>query len=647
MKKAFVFSTFLTILSALPAQAFEYKVTTSLWGADKIAVQNLLHKAESMLPATLKDSLSTVEIRFDNVRSSGRGHGTALGYTNYRFRNITLDRSLISEIVKGPEHSAKTVRVHKNMYNEALATILHETTHLYDMANVHPDDEKEWISRCDTKFARDKDDRIRNGSRPFACKYYQNMTTSFSKNPYFLQVAGWMGDRENGFNQRSPDIYEIKDSKEYLATNMEYFLMEPDYKCRRPGMYQILSKHFQHVPFQNVTCEQNLGYVLPNGNYEKAALLSIDPARVYQIHYLFADKGADLVSGWGHSMIRLIICSPKRAVVGPDCLRDVEYHAVLSFRAYVDTPNTNMWSGLTGEYPSRLFILPMNQVIDEYPRGQFRSLKSLPMNLSRKQIQEFITRSVEIHWAYNGRYKFVSNNCATETLNLIQSVLLTPQIMFTEIKTPISLYKVLVKQGLADDRVFSNLKTANEKGFFFESYEARYQKVFDILSESLRMPTKTFKEYIKLRAYDRSRVIHSVNRSQVGYKKMAASLYLLESAAQKQLQQDVLMELQAMITEGKAKGDRQSIKLDDTYMKLADMFAKPSSFLPQYVGYGLPTGVEMKAAETLLLSKAQQARELKKTVVALQDSQLSGDLLNEVKLVKTNLETLQKLLSEK
>ena len=66
-------------------------------------------------------------------------------------------------------------------------------------------------------------------------------------------------------------------------------------------------------------------------------------------------------------MLRLVICAPGRDP-GPDCRLDLDHHLVLSFRAFVDDVQLSSWDGLTGVYPSRLFILPLGQVIDEYTR---------------------------------------------------------------------------------------------------------------------------------------------------------------------------------------------------------------------------------------------------------------------------------------
>ncbi len=73
-----------------------------------------------------------------------------------------------------------------------------------------------------------------------------------------------------------------------------------------------------------------------------------------------------------------------------------------------------------GKYPSRLFVLPLAQVIDEYTKTELRRLASVPLNLSRTEIEEVVERAAEMHWSYDGNYFFLSNNCAVESLKWLR-----------------------------------------------------------------------------------------------------------------------------------------------------------------------------------------------------------------------------------
>ncbi|WP_413295344.1 DUF4105 domain-containing protein [Bdellovibrio sp. HCB185ZH] len=637
----------LPLLTGMMAHGFEYRLVTSLPANQRAAVQDLLKQAEQKLPETLKAALSTVDVRFSQLPSLS-ALSPNIGAASFQRRDLTINSLMLAEIVKGPQGSTRTSRTHGNMYNEVLATVLHETTHLYDFANVHSDSEKEMIRRCDTKFAKSKEERIQNGPRPYACKYYENMTTSFSSNPYYLQVAGWTGQSENVMNQRSPDIYELKDKKEHFAVNMEYFLMDPQFKCRRPSIYKVLSRQFQHAPFADVTCEAQLGYVIPNSGAMYSQILPIDPNRIYQVHYLFAEKGSDLSSGWGHSMIRLVMCAPERKSVGPECLRDVEYHLVLSFRAWVESIQLSMWAGLVGDYSSRLFILPLSQVIDEYPKGQFRSLRSIPLKLTREQIRDLVVRSVETHWGYEGKYKFITANCATETLDLLQSVLQSPAMMNIDIKTPAGLYSVLQKLGLADDSVFKDQKAAKELGYYFESYEERYNKTFAMVKDAGFTPVKDFKEWINADAAYRQQVIRSIPKSYPEFKKMIASLFVLEFAAQRQIQTYILQDLTSMMSDSKlGENSKKAKETAQNYMKISELFAKPASFLPFGRGYGLPSSAETQAAKDLVAKKAKEAVQISEETKKMADQLTDSALMRQVETSNENVKLLQQLLRVK
>src|SRR5690606_6910013 len=147
-------------------------------------------------------------------------------------------------------------------------------------------------------------------------------------------------------------------------------------------------------------------------------LLALDQARVAGVDYLLAEADASPMSRWGHGMLRLVVCAPGRAP-GPDCRLDLEHHLVLSFRAFVDEVQVSNWRGLTGGYPSRLFVLPLAQVVDEYTRVELRDLHSVPLRLAPEEVARLLERAARVHWSYDGRYRFVGNNCAVEAWKLL------------------------------------------------------------------------------------------------------------------------------------------------------------------------------------------------------------------------------------
>lgn len=606
------------------AQAFEYKIEGNVTPAQKQVLTQFFEKAKQTLPPKIKRTLPDIIVRFEKLtHSDGVIRGVTWG------SQITLSSGLMAEIERGSER--------------ALGTFLHETVHVYDNLNLHTAEELSWIHKCKPQMTLDKKSNL-NQKLPEGCKYYVNMNTSFSGNPYFLQAAGWTGLEINGFRDRSMNPYELTNPKETLAVNMDFFLTDPQFKCRRPTLYKIFSNYFEHVPFQDVNCDQALGFVVPSTPTNPSEVRTIDPNRVYQIHYLLADKGEEAMSGWGHSMIRLVICAPETPV-GPDCMLDVHHHLVLSFRAFINTVSMSSWDGLTGKYPSRLFMIPMHQVIEEYTKRDLRSLKSLPLKLSRNEIRDFVLRTVETHWSYDGKYYFVKNNCATETVNLLKSVLLKPEVMALEDRSPISLYDSLVRVGLADPSVFIQKDQALEKGYLFESYEGTYQKAFALLQESFNVRAADFKEYLKISATERREIMNAMRKSLPERKRLTAAFLILESAAQVRLEAKMMTDIQKIVVEEmNAKKNERVQGLVKNYQTLNQMFAKPASFLIKGRGYGIPTQSELAGAQAMMASQVQRAEVLENEAKASQERLLSAKDLREAELLKENIKLLLKFM---
>src|SRR3546814_16735207 len=110
-----------------------------------------------------------------------------------------------------------------------------------------------------------------------------------------LDLAGWQigplrfGLRlsRNAFTDRSPDPYELDSPAEFVAVNLEYFVLDPAYACRRPALHRYLVAHFGAAP-PHPACAPGLPYVLPDACEGQALLLQ--PAQV--------GKAAGRERGW-------------------------------------------------------------------------------------------------------------------------------------------------------------------------------------------------------------------------------------------------------------------------------------------------------------------------------------------------------------
>src|SRR5690606_28728157 len=110
----------------------------------------------------------------------------------------------------------------------------------------------------------------------------------------------------------------------------------------------------------------------------------------------------------------------------------------------------------TGAYPSRLFVLPLGQVIDEYTKVELRSLASIPLKLERREIEMLVERSAELHWSYDGDYYFLSNNCAVETLKLLRSGTRREELTALDSILPNGLLEMLINRNLANASVLDD-----------------------------------------------------------------------------------------------------------------------------------------------------------------------------------------------
>ncbi|MEG2804831.1 DUF4105 domain-containing protein [Stenotrophomonas sp.] len=425
----------------------------------------------------------------------------------------------------------------------------------------------------------------------------------WSRTARWRDLSGWqqrpwrLGRGDNAFRQRSPDDYERASPAEFLAVNAEHFLLDPDYACRRPALAAWFGTTIG--PRADVTppCDARLPLVQGEEASGAASLLQLDPARVYAVDYLLAEGNDQLMSRWGHSMLRLVICAPGRAP-GPACRLDLAHHRVLSFRAFVGDVQISSWRGLTGAYPSRLFVLPLNQVINEYTQVELRGLSSVPLRLAPAQIAGLLERVAQVHWSYDGRYRFVSNNCAVETGKLLQEGVPGWASPGLNRITPRGLLNRLQRQGHADGAVLDDRDQALRQGYYFASAQDHYQQLFAVARAELALGPDHAEDWLRLPAARRTPWLEQ------GGLRATAALLLLEQAARQR------EELRARDVLKRALGDPRAG--DDARASLlallgdAGQLVSPAALVPAG-GYGLPLGSEREAAAAAATQISERA----------------------------------------
>lgn len=451
---------------------------------------------------------------------------------------------------------------------------------------------------------------------------------NWSHSARWRDLAGWqrkpwhLGRGDNDFRDRSPDAYELTDPAEYLAVNAEHFLLDGEFACRRPALAQWYRAHFGAPPsLPQPQCDPSVPMLQAGSEEGAASLLQLDPARIYAVDYLFAEGSAQPMSRWGHSMLRLVICRPGRAP-GPDCRLDLEYHRVLSFRAFVGDVQISNWRGLTGGYPSRLFVLPLQQVVDEYTKVELRGLQSLPLRLERTEIASLLERVAQVHWSYDGRYYFVSNNCAVETAKLLQAGV--PRLGDAGLAqlSPRGLKRRLARLQMLDEGVLTDRSAAQAQGYYFASARDHYQQLFGVAAAQLALPVRDVRGWLKVPAQQRAPWLLR------GDLRASAGLLLLEQAAQRRAElraRDVLKRrLLAAPDSAQTRGLRELLEQSGQWLR-------PGALLHEG-GYGLPLADEqallaeaVAAASTRAVPAWQALRvQLRQQLPATQRSELDA-----------------------
>jgi hypothetical protein len=583
-----------------------------LTAAQQQASQALLDEALRALPPTFVEKLD----RQVDVSWSGDMPDNAYGQAAGPYQ-LYLNSRLLAPLTDGSAATEPTGRPHGTVRRELLATVLHELTHIYDRARLWSPAERAIIFQCSRRSST-----LGKVGLPDHCRGETDRRFTFSDDPRLLDLAGWpqyvgrRGEREqhNGQIVRSPDLYEISSPLEFVAVNMEYFLLDPAYACRRPALYAWYKDHFNWAPPAKDQCPLYYPYLNAGNDFGREPLGKLDPERVYAVDYLLAEANQNWVSRWGHSMLRLVICKPGRPR-GPDCRLDLDQHLVLSYRAFVGDVQLSSWDGLMGAYPSRLFVLPLAQVIDEYTKTELRSLASVPIKLSRPEIEGLVQHAAEMHWSYDGNYYFLSNNCAVENLKLLRSGTHNPKLVGLDSILPNGLLEVLKGRGLADTSVLDDPKEALRLGYRFDSYRDRYQAMFEVLKKNLPITQNTVEDWLSQPAEQRRQWFARADL------RTSAAILLLEQAS---LRRQLLVAQDEVKQRYLGARDQQQDNVSNATRTLQELLAS-SGFLSRPAellgsdGYGLPQAGEWTRLEA---ESSQRQKQLKR---------LTGDLDKEVR----------------
>lgn len=622
---AFILSLFLSVFCQARAQNFYQLKNLDSLGLNPQEIsllQTYLKTTTELLPRKIKTAFPAgIPLQFQPLREhlQGRAH---------REQGLILNQSeVLTAILKMDWH-------------EAIGTLLHETAHLYDFFNLRSMTEKAFISECQM-FSQGRD-----GALSQDCELIRNVRTTVSTEPLYLEIAGWplsvQGNNQrktqNLLSHRSVDNIELQNPYEHFASNFEHYILDPDYACRKPVLTEYFDRHFDMKKSRNDCAHQS--YVDPSARRAEEVVKNLPLERVYQIHVLHAGPGSALMSNWGHTMFRVVICAPDRKEIGPQCMQDENHHLVLSFRAFVNTPTISSWKGLTGAYPSRLFFVPFEEVKTSYLDLEGRDLFSYPLRLNKNEQNLFLKRALEIHWSYDSRYYFVSNNCAIESLNLIKSVLMRTDLLSEKIVTPNELLRLLDRSRLLE-RPQGKPDQLLRQGFVFQSRLPHQVYALSLITGK-KETLASLKEHFA-KSFTERRSLYLTEGA--GVEKLAAIVSLEEIAFNRfvtDLNEQLLNRAFNSVIE-----KAQEIRL--SYMKSVehfDQFSAPHEFIKTPL-YGIPSQAELdsQALNTQKLWQTRQANDEERREIL--HSLFGDEKMNEKKALEEFVEETRALLFAK
>ncbi|MBE8221262.1 MAG: DUF4105 domain-containing protein [Bdellovibrionales bacterium] len=212
--------------------------------------------------------------------------------------------------------------------------------------------------------------------------------------------------------------FSLEDS---FSIYFEKFLNDKDFACKKPATHMYFKKIMNFSPFGINECK-NLNTKIYGGFLNKNTF-NLDPSRIKEIHILLAGPGKAMMSRWGHTMFRLVVC--EKGESGSDCVSNNLDDIVLGFRAYVGDMQINPIKGVFGKYPSLIFPAKMSDMKNEYNRTGLRDLTSIPVNFTKEERKLFLYKTLQDFWSYRGKYYFLTNNCATESNDFLMGSFLS------------------------------------------------------------------------------------------------------------------------------------------------------------------------------------------------------------------------------
>lgn len=555
------------ILSGLAssASALELAPETGLDRQKQELANAVIGEVRASLPAVISQALPfTISIGFENLKSKSADR-LKLGRSQFSRRRIVLNE-------RAP--SLKKV-------------LAHEIAHFYDRANVDTAEVARLRGSCAVADGSSLSDPL--------CSVINAKNSSISLDPEFMAMTGWVMtstgvENINNFKRRLPDAYAVESIEETFPTLFEYYLFDPQFKCRMPAVSDFFDKRFRVPRSQSMACDETQSWYFGGSDFK-----TIAKSQIYAVEFLWAAEGREPSSFFGHSMLRLVVCRPGRPP-GPDCYSDFDQHVVLSAAATTETLDYGNYRGLSGQYPLNLLAMSIFKAKMQYNSFELRDLYAIPLNLNPSQKSRLIDLLYESHWNLDGKYYYLSRNCTTEIARLILAAGVSIEVAMTvQSNSPSDLFRKLLKSPLNASQHRTRSALAKDTRYYFESRRKTIDVALDVVSRALGQKLSSEDAYIK--KMDAEGFTRLLFKAQVD-QRLAYATHYLEQIRHHRL-------AAKMMAESFDKGDVRATEMMEASNANAALnysYRFPGSFLTRE-SYGQPSAHEASVASAALIER--------------------------------------------
>lgn len=315
-------------------------------------------------------------------------------------------------------------------------------------------------------------------------------------------------------------------TKGTFANKLSLYLSDPRFACSNPIFTDYFNHRYQKETALYKTCHEAIPFsVITKDNGVQTRW--VEPEKVSEVHLLFAGNDDGLISRFGHTLLRLVICPDKSNDKG-DCDSNLYQHLTLGFQAHVNEFNIDTLKGLMGSYQAYLYAEEFMSIYRQYAISEFRDLYSLPLTLSTTQKDQLLRGLSQIHWSFSGDYKFLTQNCSTllqDTFKIIWPNYAQSKMNEKNRLRPDSFFEDMKDQPLTRAIVFDDLSFAEQTGHYFPSTEPLYKQAFDIVKAARSQSEfEDLDDYLKILPQQREQ---EINQDQLYYSKLKNNTHLL------------------------------------------------------------------------------------------------------------------------